>query len=61
MAEVTNIHGVTIKQCCASCQHKVIENDGTRVCRKMLLKVKSGFCCGLWQMSYELRRLRINK
>ena len=59
MEVVTNLHGVTVKRCCASCEHKGIEADGTRVCRKMLLKVKGDFCCGLWQMSYNLRKLRV--
>ncbi len=57
---VQNLHGVTIRKCCASCQHKGIEADGTRVCTKMQLKVKSDFCCGLWQMAYGLKRLRID-
>ena len=61
MVIVQNLHGVTIKRCCASCQHKGIEADGTRVCTKMMLKVKSDFCCGLWQMAYGLKRLRTNK
>ena len=61
MAEVMNMHGVSVKKCCASCQHKGIEADGTRVCTKMMLKVKSDFCCGLWQMAYGLKRLRTNK
>lgn len=59
METVTNLHGVTVKRCCASCEHKGIEADGTRVCTKMQLKVKSDFCCGLWQMSYGLKRLNI--
>ena len=59
MAEVMNMHGVGVQKCCASCQHKGIEADGTRVCTKMMLKVKSDFCCGLWQMAYGLKRLRI--
>ena len=61
MEVVRNLHGVTVKRCCASCEHKGIEADGTRVCGKMLLKVRPGFCCGLWQMSYALKRLRISK
>jgi hypothetical protein len=59
MGTVTNLHGVTVKRCCASFEHKGIEADGTRVCRKMLLKVKGNFCCGLWQMSYNLKKLRV--
>ena len=61
MVDVQNLHGVTIKRCCASCEHRGIEADGTRVCTKMMLKVKSDFCCGLWQMAYGLKRLRTNK
>lgn len=37
-------------KCCASCMHKSIENDGTRVCQLMQLKVKQGFACPKWQM-----------
>ena len=57
MEEVKNVYGVTVRKGCVSCEHKGIEADGTRVCTKMLLKVKSDFCCGLWQMSYGLRKL----
>ena len=60
MGLVRNLYGVSIKKSCASCQFKGIEADGTRVCTKMLLKVRSDFCCGLWQMSYGLRKLKIN-
>lgn len=57
MEEVKNIYGVAVRKGCISCEHKGIEADGTRICSKMLLKVKSDFCCGLWQMSYGLRKL----
>lgn len=57
MEEVKNVYGVTVRKGCISCVHKGIEADGTRICTKMLLKVKSDFCCGLWQMSYGLRKL----
>ena len=49
---------VEVKQICASCQHKEIENDGTRVCMKMQLKVPQQFHCKLWEMAYGLRKLR---
>ena len=32
ITSVSNAYGVKVKKCCASCQHKCIENDGTRVC-----------------------------
>ena len=59
MTEVVNMHGVTIRRGCCSCQHKGIEADGTRVCTWMMLKVRSDFCCGLWQMAYNLKKLRV--
>ena len=48
---VRNAHGVKVKRCCASCQHKCIESDGTRVCALMMLKVQQKFKCKKWQMS----------
>ena len=44
-----NQHGIVIKKCCASCQHKGIENDGTRICQLMQLKVQQKFKCPKWQ------------
>ena len=52
---VRNAHGCKIKKCCASCQHKCIEGDGTRVCASMLLKVQQKFKCKKWQMSDGLK------
>ena len=48
---VRNAHGVKVKRCCASCQHKCIESDGTRICALMMLKVQQKFKCKKWQMS----------
>ena len=44
-----NQHGIVIKKCCASCQHKTVENDGTRICQLMQLKVQQKFKCQKWQ------------
>ena len=46
-----NVHHIEVKVCCASCQHKEVENDGSRVCQEMELKVTQGFVCPKWQMS----------
>ena len=46
-----NAHGEKVKRCCASCQHKCIESDGTRFCAQMLIKVEQKFKCKQWQMS----------
>lgn len=40
-----------VKQCCASCQHREIEEEGTRLCTVMELYVKRKFTCSNWKMS----------
>ena len=54
-----NRHGIEIKECCASCLHKEIQLDGTRVCKLMNMVMESGYRCIQWQMSEELRTLNI--
>ena len=51
-----NKFGLVIKKCCASCQHKYVENDGARVCAQMMLKVQPRFKCKQWQMSEGLMK-----
>ena len=51
ITSVKNAYGVKVKRCCASCQHKCIEKDGTRVCAQMMIKVEQKFKCKQWQMS----------
>ena len=48
---VRNERGVKVRRCCASCQHKEIEADGTRTCKLMKLKVEQRFKCKKWEMS----------
>jgi len=52
---VRNAHGIKVKRCCASCQHKCIETDGTRVCAQMMIVVGQKFKCKQWQMSDGLK------
>ena len=52
---VRNTHGIKVKRCCASCQHKCIEIDGTRVCELMQLVVEQKFRCKRWLMSDGLK------
>ena len=40
---------------CASCQHKEILNDGTRICQLMNIKVTQSNVCPQWQMSDGLK------
>ena len=51
ITSVRNAHGVKVKRCCASCGHKCIETDGTRVCAQMMIKVEQKYECQQWQMS----------
>lgn len=46
-----NQYYIEIKECCASCQHKMIDNEGARICQRMQLKVEQKFKCKQWQMS----------
>ena len=50
-ATVKNMYGQAVKQWCGSCSHRVVENDGSRTCTLMQLKVKQNFVCKCWQMS----------
>ncbi len=52
---------VPIRRCCASCLHKVIGDDGVRICRKMNLVVEALFCCNLWTMAKQWIDLRISR
>lgn len=53
ISTMRNQHGIEIKMCCASCQHKVCNHDGSRVCSKMRLKVEQQFCCKEWTLAEE--------
>ena len=55
ITSVRNAHGVKVKRCCASCQHKCIETDGTRVCAMMMIKVEQRFKCKQWLMNDGLK------
>lgn len=55
IVSVRNAHGVKVKRCCASCQHKCIEKDGTRICAAMMIVVGQKFKCKQWQMTDGLK------
>ena len=55
ITSVRNAHGVKVKRCCASCQHKCVEADGTRVCALKMMVVEQKFKCKQWQMSDGLK------
>ena len=55
ISSVRNERGVKVRRCCASCQWKEIEADGTRVCRLMKQIVDQKSRCKKWQMSDGLK------
>ena len=55
IVSVKNTYGIKVKKCCASCQHKCIEKEGTRTCALMMIKVEQKFKCKQWQMSDGLK------
>lgn len=55
MEVVENSNHVKVKRICASCQHREILDDGTRICATMQLKVKQKFVCPKWEMSDGLK------
>lgn len=46
---------VMVKQCCASCQHREILEDGTRLCKQMQLYVKRKYVCSKWKKSKRFK------
>ena len=46
-----------IKECCASCRHKKVENDGSRVCQLMQIVVKQQMKCPKWDMAEGLANM----
>ena len=56
---ICDMNKYRIKQCCASCQHKMIDEDGTRICNTMQLKVEKKFRCRRWVMSDALAKSKL--
>ena len=50
-----NRNRIEIKECCASCQHKEILPDGTRICKLMEMIMESGFRCKHWGLDEHLQ------
>ena len=56
METVVNGHYVRVKKWCASCEHREVDEEGTRICGLMQLKVKGEFVvCPRWQLSSGLQ------
>ena len=54
---VPNKYGIMIKKCCASCQHKCLDEFARRHCNLTRRPVRAGYVCGDWEMSEQLECL----
>ena len=52
-----NRYGIMVKKCCASCQHKCLDDFARRECQMIRRRVKAGYVCGDWEMSEQLETL----
>ena len=57
METFLNGYYISVLKACASCKHKECQNDGSRVCIKMGLKVEQHYCCRRWEMSDGLKNV----
>ena len=55
MKTVVNKYRVCVKKRCGSCGHREVDEEGTRICRKMQLVVQQKFVCPFWRLSSGLR------
>ncbi len=55
-----NRYHIEIKACCASCEHREVDEEGTRICELMQLRVNQGFVCPCWQLSSGLQNAGIS-
>lgn len=51
---IKNRFDIKVKVCCASCQNKVITNEG-RLCGLVKSAVASGHCCDNWVLDKRLQ------
>ena len=61
METVLNMYRVRVRKWCASCQHKEVENDGTRICSMVGLIVEQKFKCQHWEMADGLKAAGLQK
>ena len=55
METVLNRYHIRVRKWCASCEHKVVDDEGTRICQPMQLKVEQKFICKKWEMGEGLQ------
>jgi len=54
---LVNRYGITVKKCCASCQHKVLDDIVCRRCELTDRKVRAKNRCGNWELSEQLESI----
>ena len=54
---LVNRYGIRVKKCCASCQHKCLDDFACRTCELTGLKVRGKNKCDNWQMSEQLEMM----
>ena len=59
METVINAYQIKVNKMCGSCRHKDCQNDGSRVCQKMGLKVETDYLCNHWEMNDGLKNAGI--
>jgi len=52
-----NRFGIEVKPCCASCQHKCLDDFAARKCKLTGHRVRSRYACREWQMSEQLEMM----
>ena len=52
---VVNRYHIRVRKWCASCERKEVDDEGTRICSGMMLKVPQNFICPKWQLSKGLQ------
>ena len=57
METVMNAYHIKVNKMCASCQHKEVLRDGSRICQKVGLKVEQTFVCRHWEMNDGLKNV----
>ena len=56
METVINKYRFRVRKWCASCGRKDVDEEGTRICTGMMLKVPPDFVCPRWQLSEGLQQ-----
>ena len=57
METVVNKYHVRVRKWCASCEQKVVDDEGNRICSGMQLKVPQDFICPKWELSVALQKV----